>query len=164
MNILNHLRAIRLRPLIALFGLVALIAVAVWLAFPLLRPLPQRTVVMAVYPEGSLNAELAKRYRDVGRSGIDLKLAPSAGAVESVARLRDPKSAISFALIPGGITTEKDSPELVSLGTLFYQPLWVFSRGPLPQRHEPLRGLRVSIGPRAVARVRSPSSFSDVLE
>ena len=148
MNILNHLRASRLRPLIALLGLIALIAVAVWPAFPLLRPLPQRTVVMAVYPEGSLNAELAKRYRDVlGRSGIDLKLAPSAGAVESVTRLRDPKSAISFALIPGGITTEKDSPELVSLGTLFYQPLWVFSRGSLPQRHEPLRGLRVSIGP-----------------
>jgi hypothetical protein len=42
---------------------------------------------MAVYPEGSLNAELAKRYRDVlARSGIDLKLAPSEGAVESVAR------------------------------------------------------------------------------
>jgi NMT1-like family len=64
-----------------------------------------------------------------------------------VALLRDPKSAITFALIPGGITTEKDSPELLSLGTLFYQPLWVFSRGSLPQRQEPLGGLRVSVGP-----------------
>jgi TRAP-type uncharacterized transport system substrate-binding protein len=148
MNILNHSRASRIRPLIALFGLVAFTAVAAWVAFPMLRPLPQRTVVMAVYPEGSLNAELAKRYRDVlARSGIDLKLVPSAGAVESVALLRDPKSAITFALIPGGITTEKDSPELLSLGTLFYQPLWVFSRGSLPQRQEPLGGLRVSVGP-----------------
>ena len=58
-----------------------------------------------------------------------------------------PKSGTSVALIPGGITTEQGSPELVSLGTLYYQPLWVFSRGSLPQKHEPLRGPRVSIGP-----------------
>src|SRR5271167_4934732 len=142
MDIPNDRRARRPRRLIALFGLAALIALAIWLAFALLRPMPSQTLVMAVYPEGSLNAEVAERYREVlSRKGFDLKLVPSAGAVESVARLRDPKSAISFALIPGGITTEKDSPELVSLGTLFYQPLWVFSRGSLPQRHEPLRGL-----------------------
>ena len=148
MDIPNHRRARGPRRLIALFGLAALIALAIWLAFALLRPMPTQTLVMAVYPEGSLNAEVAERYREVlSRKGIDLKLVPSAGAVESVARLRDPKSGTSIALIPGGITTEQGSPELVSLGTLFYQPLWVFSRGSLPQRHESLRGLRISIGP-----------------
>src|ERR1700751_4759122 len=101
MNILNHLRASRLRPLIALLGLIALIAVAVWPAFPLLRPLPQRTVVMAVYPEGSLNAELAKRYRDVlGRSGIDVKLAPSAGGVGRVSLLRGPQKPVTLEPLP----------------------------------------------------------------
>ena len=148
MDVPNHRRARRPRRLIALFGLAALIALAIWLAFALLRPMPTQTLVMAVYPEGSLNAEVAERYREVlSRKGFDLKLVPSAGAVESVARLRDPKSGTSIALIPGGITTEQGSPELVSLGTLYYQPLWVFSRGSLPQRHESLRGLRISIGP-----------------
>ena len=68
-------------------------------------------------------------------------------------RLRDPRSGISIALIPPGITTERESPELVSLGTLFYQPLWVFSRRQLRKEHEELlrghkqlRGLRISIG------------------
>ncbi|HST09663.1 MAG TPA: TAXI family TRAP transporter solute-binding subunit [Terriglobales bacterium] len=103
---------------------------------------------MAVYPEGTLNAELAKRYREIlARDGVDLKLVPAAGAVESVARLRDPKSGVSVALIPGGITTKQDSPELVSLGTLFYQPLWVFSRDHLLKRHKQLRDLRISVGP-----------------
>ena len=102
---------------------------------------------MAVYPEGSLNAELVKRYQQVlARNGIDVKLAPSAGGVESLAQLRDPKSGVSVALIPGGITTRQDSPELVSLGTVFYQPLWIFSRGPLPHGRVPFRGRRVSIG------------------
>ncbi|HXW15378.1 MAG TPA: TAXI family TRAP transporter solute-binding subunit [Terriglobia bacterium] len=89
-----------------------------------------------------------KRYQEIlARDGIALKLAPSAGAVESVARLRDPKSAISIAIVPAGITSEQDSPELVSLGTLFYQPLWVFSRVHLSERNEQLRSLRISIGP-----------------
>lgn len=82
---------------------------------------------MAVYPEGSLNAELVRRYREVlARNGTDLKLAPSAGAVESLAQLRDPKSPTSIALVPGGLTTEQDSPDLVSLGTLFYHPFGCF--------------------------------------
>jgi TRAP-type uncharacterized transport system substrate-binding protein len=110
---------------------------------------------MATYPEGSLNAELVKRYQQIlARKGINLKLASSAGAVDSVALLRDPRSGISIALIPGGITSEQESPELVSLGTTFYQPLWVFSRRHLPlgdgqllQGHKQRRNLRISIGP-----------------
>jgi TRAP-type uncharacterized transport system substrate-binding protein len=134
--------------LIVLLGIVTVIGLGTWLAFALLRRMPQRTVVMSIYPEGSVNADLAKRYQEIlARKGIDLKLVPSAGAVDSVVRLRDPNSAVSIALIPDGITSEQDSPELVSLGSLFYQPLWVFSRGHLLRRHKPLRGLRISIGP-----------------
>jgi TRAP-type uncharacterized transport system substrate-binding protein len=131
-----------------LLVLVVLAALITWLAFAVVRSLPQRNVVMAMYPEGSLNAELVKRYREVlARQGIDLKLAPSAGAVESLARLRDPKSGTSIALVPGGVTTAQESPQLVSLGTLYYQPLWIFSRDHLLRRHGHVRGLRVSIGP-----------------
>jgi TRAP-type uncharacterized transport system substrate-binding protein len=146
--LMNHLLPGWVRPLIFSLGIVTLTAAAIWLAFALLRPTPPRTVAMATDPEGSLNAELAKRYQQLlARDGIDLKLAPSAGAVESVARLRDPKSDISIAIIPSGVTNQRQSPELVTLGTLFYEPLWVFSRGRPLQKHERLRGLRISIGP-----------------
>src|SRR5271166_2974647 len=41
---------------------------------------------MATDPEGSLNADLAKHYREFfSRNGIDLKLVPLTGAVESSA-------------------------------------------------------------------------------
>jgi len=148
MDIPDHRREGLPTRLIALLGLVAVIALVTWLAFAVLHSMRQRTVVMAVYPEGSLNAELVKRYQQVlAGNGIDLRLAPSAGAVQSVARLRDPKSGVSIALVPGGITTQQDSPELVSLGTVFYQPLWIFSRGRLLQGQVKFRGRRISIGP-----------------
>ena len=136
----------------ASIAVVAFAAVVIWLAFTLLRPTPPRSVTMATDPEGSLNADLAKRYREFfARNGIELKLIPLVGAVESVARLQDPKSGVSIAIIPSGIITQQDSPHLVSLGTLFYEPLWFFVRGRDLVRLEQLRGLRLSIGPEGSA-------------
>jgi TRAP-type uncharacterized transport system substrate-binding protein len=107
---------------------------------------------MATDPEGSFNADLAKHYREsLARNGIELKLVATAGAVESVIRLQDPKSDISIAIIPSGITTQRDSPDLVSLGTLFYEPLWFFVRGREIKSYDQLRGLRLSIGPEGSA-------------
>jgi TRAP-type uncharacterized transport system substrate-binding protein len=132
----------------SVLALAALAAAAVWLAFAFLKPTPPRVVVMATGPEGGIRAELGKRYREIlARSGIELRLSPSAGAVENVERLRDPKSGVSVAIIPSGITTRQDSPELVSLGTLFYEPLWIFARGDaLSERLRRSRRLRISIG------------------
>jgi TRAP-type uncharacterized transport system substrate-binding protein len=129
-------------------ALAALVGAVVCLAFAFLKPTPPHVVVMATGPEGGIRAELGKRYREIlARSGIDLRLSPSAGAVENVERLRDPKSGASVAIVPSGITTRQDSPELVSLGTLFYEPIWIFARGDaLSERHRLSRNLRISIG------------------
>lgn len=152
MDIPDHSHENRRTWLIPLIGIVAVSALATWLVLAVLGSVRIRTVVMAVYPEGSLNAELVKRYQQVlARNGIEVKVAPSPGGVESLAQLRDPKSGVSVALIPGGITTKQESPELVSLGTVFYQPLWIFSRGPLPHGQVPFRGRRVSIGTKGSA-------------
>src|SRR5262252_2519266 len=148
MATLNRRNATRRYLAITLIALVMLTGVMTWLAFVAFRPTPPRSVTMAIDPEGSFNAVAAKRYRELlARDGIELKLLPSAGAVESVARLQDPKSDVSIAIIPSGITDEQKSPELVSLGTLFYEPLWVFSHGQVLQGYQNLSGLRISIGP-----------------
>src|SRR4051794_38309907 len=135
--------------LIGSIAAVVLTLGAIWLAFALVRPTPPRTVAMATDPESGISAGVAEQYRELlARDGIDLRLVPSVGAVENVARLRDPGSGISVAIIPGGITNRKDSPDLVSLGTLFYEPLWVFYYGMRqPDPHERVRDQSISIGP-----------------
>jgi TRAP-type uncharacterized transport system substrate-binding protein len=117
--------------------------------FVLGNPFPPRTVAMTTGPEGGDYARLGERYREVlAREGVHLRLLPSAGSLENLARLRDPRSGASVAFLAGGFATEKDSAALVSLGALFYEPLWIFCRG-LPAGGQPkdLRGRRVSIGP-----------------
>jgi TRAP-type uncharacterized transport system substrate-binding protein len=136
----------------ASIAVVAFVGVLIWLAFTLLRPTPPRSVTMATDPEGSVNADLAKRYREFfSRNGIDLKLVPLIGAVESLTRLQDPKSDIIIAILPGGLTSPSHSPHLVSLGTCYYEPLWLFLRGQSLERSDQLRSLRLSIGPEGSA-------------
>jgi TRAP-type uncharacterized transport system substrate-binding protein len=152
MNILKSDQVNRRLLVMAAIIVAALTAFGIWLTFSLLRPTPPRFVLMAVDPEGSYGAELGKRYRELlARDGIDLRLVATAGAVDNVTRLRDPKSDISIAIIPGGVTKQQDSPGLVSLGTLFYQPLWLFSNEQHLESLVQLRNRRISIGPEGSA-------------
>lgn len=145
---------------IASIAVVVVTTVAVWLTFALLRPTPSRFVAMAIDPEGNFSADVAKRYRELlAKDGIDLRLVPSAGAVESVALLQDPKSGVSAAIIPSGITNQHNSPDLISLGTLYFEPLWGFSHGRVLGKHEDLQGLRISIGPDRSATHALSSEF-----
>jgi len=110
--------------------------------------LPPRTIVMATGAEGGANYELGIRYREIlARAGVELRLQPTTGSLENLRRLRDSKSGVSVGFTQGGTTTKKESPELESLGTIFYEPLWLFRRGEIDEGAQGLRGRRLSIGP-----------------
>jgi TRAP transporter TAXI family solute receptor len=145
----DHPRARRLHIGVPLIAAAVIVAAALWAAIIVLRPLPPRTVTMATGPQGGAYQEVGKRYRELlAQHGITLQLLPTAGALENLARLRDPRSRVEIGLLQSGITSEKESADLESLGTVFYEPLWFFHRGVLRGRGlEGLRGRRISIGP-----------------
>jgi TRAP-type uncharacterized transport system substrate-binding protein len=149
MSIRNISGALRSRFVMAVIGMTVLIIAALWIAVVTLRPMPPRTVVMATGPEGSAYHEFGERYRDLlGQAGIELRLLPTAGTLENLARLRDPKSGVKAGFLQGGITNEKETPNLESLGTVFYEPLWFFYRDIYRGKGiEVLRGRKISIGP-----------------
>jgi TRAP-type uncharacterized transport system substrate-binding protein len=109
--------------------------------------LPPRTIVMATGAEGGANYELGTRYREIlAREGVELQLQPTTGGLENLRRLRDSKSGVSVGFTQGGTTTKKESPELESLGTIFYEPIWLFRRAEIGEGAQGLRGRRLSIG------------------
>ena len=128
--------------------ILLVIVAGVCAAFLLLPSLPPRTIVMATGPDGGAYAELGQRYREIlGRSGIDVKLLPTGGDFANLAQLRDPHSGVSIGFIQGGSTTPAESPGLVSLGAVFYEPLWLFHQRELDlDGVNGLRGRKVSIG------------------
>lgn len=114
----------------------------------IIETLPPRTIVMATGAEGGANYELGVRYREIlVQAGVNLQLLPTSGGLENLARLRDPKSGVGVGFIQGGTTSKKESPDLESLGTVFYEPLWLFYRSEIGGGIQALRGRRLSIGP-----------------
>jgi TRAP-type uncharacterized transport system substrate-binding protein len=143
-------RRIPRRTLTWLYVIVAaIIAGALVATIVYLGPYPPRVVVMSTGEPGGAYDELARRYQAIlARSHVELRLMPSEGALENLKRLNDPLSHVTVGLVQNGLTSETDSPELVSLGTVSYEPMWLFYRGAGPGPHlEGLRGRKVSIGP-----------------
>jgi TRAP-type uncharacterized transport system substrate-binding protein len=110
--------------------------------------LPPRTVTMATGAPGGAYHELGLRYRDIlARSGVRLRLVNTTGGLDNLARLRDPRSGVQVGLIQGGTTSKEESPQVESLGTVFFEPLWLFYRTAIGNDIRAFRGSRVSVGP-----------------
>jgi len=118
-------------------------------ALALLRSMPPHVIVMATGPEGGAYDEIGKRYRAaLARSNVEVQLMPTAGSVESLAKLRDPHSGVSVALMQGGTIGGGNTLGLESLGTVFYEPMWWFRRREIEAAGVAgLLGRKISIGP-----------------
>jgi TRAP transporter TAXI family solute receptor len=127
-------------------------ALAIWAAWHFGARPPPHTITMSGGPKGSSFQVDAEKYRAIlARSGIDLKIIPSAGSPQNLDRLSDPHSHVDVALVQAGITETgrkaRNTSDLVSLGSMFYQPLTVFYRERRPiSRLSQLAGKRIAIG------------------
>lgn len=113
------------------------------------RPLPPRSVVMAAGPEGGVYAAMAKRYREkLQREGIELEIVTTRGALENLALLRAEPRHVDIAFIQGGVGASGEDEGLEALGSVFYEPIFLFARRSLgAQRLADLKGRRIAIGP-----------------
>ena len=139
------IRSPLLLPGLGVFGCIVLFAVLL----AVLSPAPPRTIVMATGTPGSAYAAFGEQYRDLlARHGVKVELLETQGAVDNIGRLRDSASGVSVAFVQSGLTDAEHAPELESLGTLFFEPVWIFNRGVLPPTAVALLKDRIfSIGP-----------------
>jgi TRAP-type uncharacterized transport system substrate-binding protein len=117
-------------------------------------PFPPRTLTMVTGPPGSAYDELGARYQEVLRdAGITLRVIRTEGGVENLARLQDPASGVKVGFLESGLTSQKESPDLLSLGTVSLEPLWSFFRGGTRGKgaREKLTSKRISIEPQGSA-------------
>jgi TRAP transporter TAXI family solute receptor len=138
-----------LRDLLATIGpLVLLILAGFWIAYQFVEPAPPRKLVISTGSPGGAYHAFAQRYRDIlARNDIQLELRPSSGSIENLGRLKDDNSGVDIAFVQAGITQEDEDSDLVSLGNVYYEPVWVFYRGKrVLDRLTQLRGQRVAIG------------------
>lgn len=148
-------RLLKLRPVslvswrdaVATLGPIVLIsALAIFATLHFVRPAPPDTLTIAGGPENSNFYTVAKKYQEIlARNGIELVIIPSRGSADNLELLVDDK--VDIALVQSGVTREDGTDDLVSLGTMFRQPVSIFYRTAKPiARLSEMEGMRIAIG------------------
>lgn len=122
---------------------------AFWLASRFVEPAPPKELSIATGGTSGAYYAFGKRYAEaLAKAGIRLDVRGTAGSVENAKLIGDPASGIAVALLQGGITDGKALENVVSLGRVFLEPVWVFYRSSETiERLSQLKGKRIAVGP-----------------
>lgn len=118
------------------------------IAYQFVDPAPPRQITIATgQPTGAYH-EMGKQYsRILARDSITLEVKATSGSVENLKLLVDEASGVDVIFMQGGIGRTKLNEDLVSLGSIYYEPLWVFHRSNLTIKQlTDLKGKKISIG------------------
>lgn len=145
----NKFTAILTRELLeATLPSVLLICLALFFAYKFIDPAPPRKIVIAT-GEADLNYNAFAAIYGVylQKEGITLTLRKTTGDNENLRLLKDPDSNVDIAFIQDGVAQREGAGSLLSLGSLYYQPVWIFCRCKTDTTHlSTLKGKRIGIG------------------
>ena len=122
----------------AAMATVALITITVVAAaYLFFQSAPPRTLIITSGPPGSVFERYALSYSNtLARDHVHVKVVSSKGSEENLSRLRLTGSRFDVGFVQGGLTgfvqPEGRRRVLNSLGSIMYEPLWVFCRATNP--------------------------------
>jgi TRAP-type uncharacterized transport system substrate-binding protein len=125
-------------------------AAAVGVAIKAARFAPPKTIRFVSGPDGSSFRNQAEKYQKIlARDGIKLEVLPSRGALDNLDKLANRgTSKVDVGFVQGGLAEGRDLPHLMSLGSVYPQPLMVYCRGTEPvELLTQLKGKRLAVGP-----------------
>lgn len=125
-----------------------LVVLSFVVAYQFVDPAPPRRISIATGPPTGAYFTYGGAYSEIlRRNGIHLEVLPTAGSAENIKLLGAESGGVDVALISGGTGTLAQSDEIISLGSLYYEPLWLFHQTNFTLARLPdLRGLSVSVG------------------
>jgi TRAP-type uncharacterized transport system substrate-binding protein len=154
--------------LVAVAPTAVLVLAACIVAYIVVDPAPPRHVILATGQDNSAYEEFGRKYATVlARDDIKVELQRSLGSEDNLQRLIDGKADIAF--VQSGSTSEAQAERrgLVSLGSLFTEPVWLFLRERDAHGRKramdgivQLKGLRINVGPEGTG---VPKLFRQIL-
>ena len=140
----------RSRESLKIFGpaiIITLIGFVV--VYQFVDPAPPKRIAIATGSPSGAYYPFGQQYREIlARDGIILDVRSTAGSVENIKLLESPSDSVDVAFVQGGIGNPAASPDLASLGSLYFEPMWVFHPADMPLKFlSDLRRKRVAVGP-----------------
>ena len=129
---------------LAVFG-VAILGAVFWFFYSA----PPKTLTITTGTEGSTFQMDAEKYVKILASNhVTLRILPSDGSLENLRRLNNHSMRVDIGFVQGGVTNDLARSKLVSLGSVAYEPLFIFYRNPgTVALLSDFRGKRLAIGP-----------------
>jgi TRAP-type uncharacterized transport system substrate-binding protein len=112
--------------LIAFISTFVILALGIFMFFYLAPP---DTITITSGPDGSMFRKTAERYAEIlKRNGVTLKILSSEGSFENIKRLTGASSKVDIGFVQGGMSKGLKTDKVVSLGSISYEPLFLFYR------------------------------------
>jgi TRAP transporter TAXI family solute receptor len=112
-----------------ILGVITLFAAIIAVVL-IANPPPPKTVTIATSATGGTYGVYGEKYKAFfAKRGIDLILLPTKGGQENADLLLDSNSEVDIAFIQGGLIDPAQADNLQTLGSIGYEPIWVFYRG-----------------------------------
>ncbi|MDD5171369.1 MAG: TAXI family TRAP transporter solute-binding subunit [Syntrophales bacterium] len=140
--------AFGLGPAVALSAVLLIGVVTIVAVFWFIHSAPPDSITITSGDDGSRFQKNADKYAKIlARNGVKLKILPSEGSLSNLERLVDPSSHVDVGFVQTGVAKGKKIDKLVSLGSISYEPLYIFyrSNGPIDFLSQ-FSGKRLAIG------------------
>ena len=126
--------------------LLGVVLLGVIIALLFVDPAPPKQVIIAGgTPTGAYTMTGRAYATALARHDVQATVLETAGSVANLELLLNGKADI--AIVQTGVAPEAGAEDLVSLGAIFYEPLWVFHRADIQVNDmRNLSGLRVALG------------------
>jgi TRAP-type uncharacterized transport system substrate-binding protein len=116
-----------------------------------IKPFPGKDIRIAAAGKDSAYTLIAKAQANfLQAKGVNLSIERAQNSVQSAKMLANSENGVNAAFIQGGVVSEDVANQIQSLGSVDFEPVWIFYRKGLaghPDRLKDLAKLRVGLGP-----------------
>jgi hypothetical protein len=144
----SRLEALRARGLAVYLSFLALVALALGVAaYAFIHLAVPKTLTITAGPQGSSFYRTAEKYKKIlARDGVTLNILESDGSPENLQRLMAAQPGADIGFVLGGELKGGKAQNLMSLGSINYQPLMIFYHGKVRHLLSDFAGARIDIG------------------
>ncbi len=105
--------------------ILVLIFLSFYITSQFIQPSPKKEITIATGSKTGNYYKTALEYKELlEKENVKVNIINSAGSVENIELLKQNKADIAF--VQNGTVTNENAPNIKSLASIYYEPLWVF--------------------------------------
>ncbi len=122
-----------LSPGTTLTAIIFICLVVITATFWFIYTAPPDTIIITSGDEGTSLAKNAEKYKKIlAKKGVKLEILKSEGSLQNLQRLENPAFRVDVGFVQTGVAKNSNTEKLMSLGSISYQPLYIFYKSSKP--------------------------------